>query len=239
MADEDAGPETPDWIVTFTDLMSLLLTFFILLLTFSTPKVDNLFKLRGSIEAAFGIFAGPRDERESEVPPNQMLLGREQRNPLAPSMPPKFLPLEVRDPIRWLYRLRDQLGEEIEFERVDEGYHVRLDKVVEFRAGDEHMSPESYARLAKVAKALAHVPYHIVLIGHVGAEEIAAVRASDRDPMDLAIRRAVAVAERLRRDPDIKAEGLAVAGYGPESGGPGRVDIILAERRGFFTEATR
>ena len=35
--EDEAPPGAPEWIVTFSDMISLLVTFFILLMTFSTP----------------------------------------------------------------------------------------------------------------------------------------------------------------------------------------------------------
>jgi chemotaxis protein MotB len=45
----------PDWIVTFADLMSLLLTFFVLLLSFSSLEVQMFKTMAGSIRNAFGL----------------------------------------------------------------------------------------------------------------------------------------------------------------------------------------
>ncbi len=74
MADEEGGdggggggleeevvcPEgAPEWVVTFGDMMSLLLTFFILLLSFSTMDVLRFKEMSGSIKQAFGVQAPP------------------------------------------------------------------------------------------------------------------------------------------------------------------------------------
>ena len=45
----------PGWIVTFGDMMSLLLTFFILLLSFATMETVKYKVLSGSIQVAFGV----------------------------------------------------------------------------------------------------------------------------------------------------------------------------------------
>jgi len=45
----------PKWIVTFADLMSILLCFFILLLSFSIMDAKKFHKVAGSIKDAFGI----------------------------------------------------------------------------------------------------------------------------------------------------------------------------------------
>ncbi|MDJ0840101.1 MAG: flagellar motor protein MotB [Acidobacteriota bacterium] len=45
----------PKWVVTFGDMMSLLLTFFVLLLSFSTTEVVKYKRMAGSIKEAFGV----------------------------------------------------------------------------------------------------------------------------------------------------------------------------------------
>ncbi|OEJ64049.1 flagellar motor protein MotB [Magnetovibrio blakemorei] len=45
----------PTWIVTFADLMSLLLTFFVLLLSFSVMEIDKFKKIAGAMHDAFGL----------------------------------------------------------------------------------------------------------------------------------------------------------------------------------------
>ena len=45
----------PGWVVTFGDMMSLLLTFFILLLSFATMEKIKYKVLAGSIQTAFGV----------------------------------------------------------------------------------------------------------------------------------------------------------------------------------------
>lgn len=51
--DEKAGPA--DWITTFADLMSLLMCFFVLLLSFSEMDVNKYKQLAGSMKEAFGV----------------------------------------------------------------------------------------------------------------------------------------------------------------------------------------
>ena len=48
----------PLWIVTFSDLMTLLLTFFVLLLSFSAIKLDSFRAAMGSLKEALGVFQG-------------------------------------------------------------------------------------------------------------------------------------------------------------------------------------
>lgn len=52
---DDPPAGAPGWVVTFADLMSLLLTFFILLLSFSQMDPVRFKEVSGSLENAFGI----------------------------------------------------------------------------------------------------------------------------------------------------------------------------------------
>lgn len=54
-AAKKGGGGAPSWIVTFADLMSLLLTFFVLLLSFSTMEVQAFKKMAGAMQESFGL----------------------------------------------------------------------------------------------------------------------------------------------------------------------------------------
>ncbi|MEM1072716.1 MAG: flagellar motor protein MotB [Planctomycetota bacterium] len=65
------GGDIPEWVVTYGDLMSLLLCFFILLAAFSELKQDRDFQdVIKSIQEAFG-YEGGIGEIDVDTPPNQ------------------------------------------------------------------------------------------------------------------------------------------------------------------------
>lgn len=55
MAKNNAPAGAPLWMVTFADLMSLLVTFFVLIISFSVPDIKKLKIVAGSIRDAFGF----------------------------------------------------------------------------------------------------------------------------------------------------------------------------------------
>jgi chemotaxis protein MotB len=60
MADDDAPPGVPEWVVTYGDMMSLLLTFFIMLVSMSTIKQEGRLRaMMNSFQERFGPLAGP------------------------------------------------------------------------------------------------------------------------------------------------------------------------------------
>ncbi|MFT7287565.1 MAG: chemotaxis protein MotB [Halieaceae bacterium] len=55
MSDDDAPAGAPAWMATFADLMSLLMCFFVLLLSFSDMDVEKFKQIAGSMKMAFGV----------------------------------------------------------------------------------------------------------------------------------------------------------------------------------------
>ncbi|MGN0131764.1 MAG: flagellar motor protein MotB [Lachnospiraceae bacterium] len=55
---EEAAPGSPAWMATFSDLMNLLLCFFVLLFSMSTMDVQKLQQVAASFSEDFSIFSG-------------------------------------------------------------------------------------------------------------------------------------------------------------------------------------
>ena len=52
---QEGGGGAPDWLVTFADLMSLLVCFFVLIISFSIQDNEKLQVVAGSMKDAFGV----------------------------------------------------------------------------------------------------------------------------------------------------------------------------------------
>ncbi len=64
----------PAWVMTFADLMSLLMCFFVLLLSFSEMDVAKFKQLAGSMEKAFGV---QREIKAKEIPKGTSIIMKE------------------------------------------------------------------------------------------------------------------------------------------------------------------
>ncbi len=77
---DDAPPEkkaaagAPAWVMTFADLMSLLMCFFVLLLSFSEMDVAKFKQMAGSMKEAFGV---QRLIKAKEIPKGTSVIARE------------------------------------------------------------------------------------------------------------------------------------------------------------------
>jgi len=65
---------SPAWMATFADLMSLLMCFFVLLLSFSEMDVLKFKQLAGSMKEAFGV---QRDIKTKEIPKGTSVIAKE------------------------------------------------------------------------------------------------------------------------------------------------------------------
>ncbi len=73
-ADDGGGAGAPAWIMTFADLMSLLMTFFVLLLSFSEMDAAKYKQVAGSMEKAFGV---QRAIKANESPKGVSIIAKE------------------------------------------------------------------------------------------------------------------------------------------------------------------
>lgn len=79
----------PAWVLTFADLMSLLMCFFVLLLSFSEMDVQKFKQIAGSLKAAFGV---QRDIKAVEIPKGVNIVAKE----FSPAPPQPTVINEVR-----------------------------------------------------------------------------------------------------------------------------------------------
>ena len=68
--EDDCPKGLPGWLATFGDLMSLLLTFFVLLISFSTVNVQQFNHAMGALSGSLGVLSG---EPQLSLPIRQSL----------------------------------------------------------------------------------------------------------------------------------------------------------------------
>ncbi len=86
---KNEGGGAPAWVMTFADLMSLLMCFFVLLLSFAEMDLLKFKQISGSMKLAFGV---QREIKASEMPKGTSVIARE----FSPGKPTPTLVTEVR-----------------------------------------------------------------------------------------------------------------------------------------------
>lgn len=191
----------PLWMCTFADLMSLLLTFFVLLLSFSTIAEPEKFEQAlTSLRGAFSIFEGSLEP--ISIQPN----------------PPES---DQRERLRRIARaLREKLqveGQEQEIEmRFDEGgLRIDLPSQVLFDSASAILRDDANPILGYVAELLAgQQGISVEVRGHTDDRPLSS-SSLYRDNYDLSYGRAKSVTAALSRAGQIPMETFEIVALGP------------------------
>lgn len=222
----------PEWVVTFGDMMSLLLTFFIMLVSLSEIKEDETYQaLVDSMQQQFGyaktidaLTPGKSKPRETEFAVLSTT-GRAKKKDMAKGGVPEKAPV----------------GEEQHVRIIRPGQMTAVGSVVFFEIGSDRLSSEATNVLSQAAKQLRGKPQRIEVRGHVSAEFAARTAGTD-EAMLLGIRRAAAVRrylaeaegislERFRVSSAEATEPITRAASGGKFGNDARVEVFLLDER--------
>ena len=191
----------PDWMVTYGDMMTLLLCFFVILVSMSEMKKDQKFQeVMDSIRAAFGY-----DGTIGVVP-----IMVTSKNSLVEQLRKVVLPERVK---------REGDSDEVGIDgrvfrvtNVREGINLQVGGRVSFDRFGAVLKPEAEALIASLADKVVGHNTVIKIRGHATLEPLPA-DSPFRDQMDLSIARARAVADTMQRH-GIRAERLRIVGVG-------------------------
>lgn len=216
---------SPAWIVTFADLATLLLTFFILLLSFAEMDVEKYRAMANSMTVALG-----GTPVLSDVPGGQPVsLIATEPAPLTPAEPaPEQIPELIDEradgdaPIRisaGIIDLASALIEELETEVASgdlsvnydqERVVIRFAEEAAFRSGEAQIKPAMIPILERVVEVLSSCTGDILVAGYTDDRPISSGRY--RSNWDLSAARAVSVVHELVLNRDVPAKRVAAAG---------------------------
>ncbi|OCC15472.1 Flagellar motor rotation protein MotB [Dissulfuribacter thermophilus] len=197
----ECPPGAPKWMVTFGDLMSLLLCFFVLLLSFSTMDPAMFKEVSGSLRNAFGV---QKSEITYEIPKGIDIVSREFN--------PVFTVDIILEKIKSAIKLELIKGE-IEIEALNDRVILRFNDELTFPPGSAELIPSAKPKLDKIRKIIEEVPGEVLVAGHTDNIPI----QSNKYPSNwhLSAARAATVVTYLLKDGTIAPSRLAAIGYGP------------------------
>ena len=173
----------PGWIVTFSDLMSLLLTFFVLLLSFSSISEEKFNRAVLSLQGALGV-----------LPANPSMIGRSsnKRKNREESESEK----QARELRRQLQIMGKEQEVKIEFDAKG-GLKISLPNAILFETGSATLKPEASPVLGEISRVLAALPDTFVEVkGHTDTTPLTQM-PQFRDNYQLSYFRAEAVMQQL------------------------------------------
>lgn len=165
--EEPKSGGAPAWMCTFADLMSLLLTFFVLLLSMSSTESAKFRAMAGSLRDAFGMksdFALSPTSMSDEILPHD-----DERQGDAGSQKDAELEAELREAL-------EELGVELGDMKLDgdeDSIVLRLEGDLLFDSGEATLKPEALPALDAIAKYLRGTRYQLDVVGHTDNVPIA------------------------------------------------------------------
>lgn len=155
MDDDAAG--VPEWVVTYGDMMSLLLTFFIMLVSLSEVVADKKYRaVLEAIQQYIGYRSAPESPPGTSYPLNSMVAKLQTLGSFADDMKAYG---GIRNPA--------PPGKSVRVLRTPDGKSILVGAPVPFRAWEAELSPAGQERLREIADELAGKPNKIELRGHV------------------------------------------------------------------------
>ncbi|MDH4317019.1 MAG: flagellar motor protein MotB [Desulfobulbaceae bacterium] len=196
----------PLWMVTFSDMVTLLLTFFVLLLSMASLDRVKFSKANNSIKEAFG-FHPVSPEIEYTIP----VLPTPPKEKFAPV--PQQIIKKAFDQIQIKINTA-KINEKVELIRKDENsIIIRLNDSLLFAPEDPNLDPASYPLLRKIGDIIRPLPLSVRLEGHTDSTPIADPTMSN---WDLSVYRAVSVMRFYNRGKLIATDRLSAVGYGAD-----------------------
>lgn len=208
----ECPPGLPGWMATFSDLVTLLLTFFVLLLSFAKTETAKYEAALGSIRNAFGGNVLQQGEviQKGKSPDNFPTM-MESQTPIKP-FPIEFLTMEgildkheinrgSEESLKNMrYDLKEyNLSENVTIYEQAEGIAVRMKDKIYFKMGsiaidDSKVAVSSYQRMINM---LNKRNWKVFVIGHSSRGEVS--RDGKSDALELSSARATAVTKSLIR----------------------------------------
>jgi len=152
----------PAWMATFADMVTLLLCFFVLLLSFTNQDITNFKKMMGSIQEAMGVQI---EDRGALATPYAESSFKERR-----SVRQNREIVELGARLKKFIRAKD-LSAMSRVSSDKSGVMLRFDNSAMFTKGSAELSPESKKALQVVIDGMENKSFNLVIRGHTDGEQ--------------------------------------------------------------------
>jgi chemotaxis protein MotB len=196
------------WVTTFGDLMSLLLCFFVLLLSFSEIDRQKYKQVAGSMERAFGI---QRKQNVSESPRQGLkMIAKDFDQQAIATRIKEFIGRELEENFDDLYA---KIASDIEIEAGKDQVVIRLMGESTFDSGKAEIKPELKPMILRIGQILsAEISGDIIIAGHT--DDVPVHGGPFQSNLKLSIARAATVAQFLLDQSTIDPRHLSTMGFG-------------------------
>ncbi len=201
---DDGGGGAPAWMVTYSDMVTLLLTFFVLLLSMANMDPVKFTEASSSLKDAFGVHSRPAHV--------------EFAIPILPSPPvSKFTPVASEMTQKIYKKIKTQidsinLTQSVDVEQRDNDTIVlRIKDTILFGENETKITPKSYPLLRFIADIIRSLPFNLTIEGHTDTQSGSPI---ELEKWDTSIARSVSVLRFLTKSDLLPLERMAATGYG-------------------------
>ncbi len=197
----------PAWLVTFSDLVTLLLTFFVLLQSMSTTSKVNFTAAAASIRTAL-TGKHPAAQTEYVVP----VFPKQPQVQFAPITAPTTQKLyeKIKSQIDSL-KLQDSVGLQ---KKDDEAIVLRVNETILFEPGKAKILLQSHPVLRNISDIIRPLPMDLRIEGHTDDTTLPGTPDGN---WDLSVDRSVSVLRFFTEGNLLPLDRMAAVGYGKES----------------------
>lgn len=208
---DEAEEGAPEWVVTFGDMMSLLLCFFILLLSFSETDAGKYKELAGSLEKAFGV------QKIIEVygkPLGMKVIARDFDQAFVEQATVSPRGNDERREFQEYTRILEDLQKAgvLELEEDDEYFIIRLIGQATFTSGKASIEARMIPALMTIGNIIRHSGREIIIAGHT--DNIPLKGGVHESNLALSASRAASVVQFFIENGFVVPERIATMGYG-------------------------
>lgn len=203
---EDSG-SGGNWMTTYGDMVTLILTFFILLYSFSTIDVMKFQKMLSSFRGAIGVIDGGKTFEED---PN-VFSGQTMQDSGSSAKQTTDI-MKVAQRIQSLVR-EQGMEEEISVSINQRGVVVSISEGLLFRAGQYELLPQGKRVLSTLGQVFAEIPNEISAEGHSDSNPMNR-KGIIQDNWDLSALRSSRIVSFLSTNSGIPPKRLQSVGYG-------------------------
>lgn len=197
--EEEARPRLSGWIMTYGDMMSLLLTFFILLVSFSTIQDAKFQEATVSLQGAFGVLSNPPTTIKMQEIIVPQLNKKEQEDIIF-----EFRKLEQ-------VLVVENLDSMVDMQLTKDGVLFQINDGVLFASASADLSSTSHKVLTEISHFMSKFRYEIEISGHTDSVPIKTLKYPSN--WELSSARAISVA-RFLISCDLVPDRIKAVGFG-------------------------
>ena len=192
------------WMVTFSDLITLLLTFFVLLLTMCSLEAGKVQQFQAACSEAMGVLL---EGKYSEVQDRIITSSKRQIDEQA---------LKMENILKQFSGIQTMLisedkGGRLEFKEIERGLSIVMKNDLLFNSGKSEINPEGISVLRDIGSKFGKFEGKVIVEGHTDNISISTEKFPSN--WELSISRAVNIVRFLAEEVGVKPMKMSAMGY--------------------------